>query len=92
MKHLFEKLLRKLLVGFVRFWQIFISPLYPPCCRFRPTCSEYALQSLLRFGAIKGTYLTLRRLLRCHPFNHDDYEDPVPEKFPGWFYVKKKKG
>lgn len=83
-------LLQSVLICFVRFWQICISPLYPPCCRFRPTCSGYMLQSLRRFGAIKGGYLGIRRLLRCHPFNHDEYEDPVPEEFPGWFYIKKK--
>ena len=61
----------------VRFYQLCISPLKPPSCRFTPTCSQYALQALRKYGPIKGLYLTIRRLLRCHPWGGSGY-DPVP--------------
>ena len=62
----------------VRFYQICISPLKPPSCRFTPTCSQYAIEALRKHGAIKGLYLTIRRLLRCHPWGGSGY-DPVPK-------------
>jgi len=68
-----EKLLRVL----IRFYQKFISPLKgKPACRFYPTCSNYALDALERYGTVKGLYLTIRRLLKCHPFHPGGY-DPV---------------
>ena len=57
-----------------------ISPLTPPSCRFTPTCSQYALEAFERFGFFKGGYLSLKRLLKCHPFHAGGY-DPVPDKF-----------
>ena len=54
-----------------------VSPLKPPCCRFRPTCSAYAMQALERHGTLRGSWLALRRLLRCHPYTEPDF-DPVP--------------
>ncbi len=57
----------------------FISPLTPPSCRFNPTCSSYGLLAFKRFGLIKGFYLTLKRILKCHPL-HKGGDDPVPEK------------
>ncbi len=63
---------------FVRFYQYFISPLTGPNCRYAPTCSEYAMEALEKHGALKGTWLTLRRLSRCHPLGGSGY-DPVPE-------------
>ena len=57
----------------------FISPLLPPACRFAPSCSEYALQALQTHGAVRGLWLAIRRLARCHPFNPGGY-DPVPPR------------
>lgn len=71
------RLLALPLIVLVRAYQLIISPLFPASCRFRPTCSAYALTSLQRYGIIKGTYLAVRRLLRCHPWNPGGY-DPVP--------------
>lgn len=64
----------------IRFYQICISPLTPPTCRFTPTCSQYALEAFRKHGPFKGLYLTVKRLLRCHPWGGHGY-DPVPEKF-----------
>lgn len=71
--------MKKLLIFLITAYRKGISPLKPPCCRFMPTCSEYALTAIERFGAIKGGWLALRRLLKCHPFHAGGY-DPVPEK------------
>ncbi|MBR2367861.1 MAG: membrane protein insertion efficiency factor YidD [Alistipes sp.] len=65
------------LIALVRIYQLAISPLKPPSCRFTPTCSQYAIEALRKHGAIKGLYLTIRRLLRCHPWGGSGY-DPVP--------------
>lgn len=67
----------KLLMLLVRGYQIAISPILPASCRYTPTCSQYALEALRRYGALKGSWLTLRRLGRCHPFRPGGY-DPVP--------------
>ena len=64
-------------VALIRFYQVCISPYKPPTCRFTPTCSEYALQAFRKWGPFKGLYLTVRRLLRCHPWGGSGY-DPVP--------------
>ena len=56
-------------MALIRFYQKFISPLTPPTCRFYPSCSEYGLQAIQRFGALKGGYLTVKRILKCHPFH-----------------------
>ena len=61
----------------IRSYRQFISPLFPPTCRFHPTCSQYALTAVERFGPVRGTHLALRRIIRCHPFNSGGY-DPVP--------------
>ncbi|MGI6264961.1 MAG: membrane protein insertion efficiency factor YidD [Acutalibacteraceae bacterium] len=71
--------MRRLLIGMVRFYQRAISPLKPSCCRFTPTCSEYAIEAIGRFGALKGGALALWRILRCNPWGGSGY-DPVPEK------------
>ena len=62
----------------IRFYQKCISPYTPPSCRFTPTCSAYAYTAIQKYGALKGGYLALRRLLRCNPFYKGDYFDPVP--------------
>ena len=62
----------------IRFYQKYISPCKRPCCRFVPTCSQYAYEAITKHGAIKGGALALWRLLRCNPFNHGDIYDPVP--------------
>lgn len=61
----------------VRGYQVAISPLLPPACRFTPSCSQYAVEALSRYGALKGCVLAARRLLRCHPFRRGGF-DPVP--------------
>jgi putative membrane protein insertion efficiency factor len=66
-----------LLVLPIRFYQLYLSPLLGPSCRFTPTCSEYARQAILKHGPFKGLYLAIRRLLRCHPWGGSGY-DPVP--------------
>ncbi len=64
-------------LGLIRAYQLLVSPLIPACCRFSPSCSHYAAESLRRYGFWRGLYLGLRRLLRCHPF-HPGGWDPVP--------------
>jgi len=68
-----------LLINLIKFYKLFISPLFPPRCRFYPSCSSYGLEAIQLHGAIKGSYLTIRRLLKCHPF-HEGGIDPVPKK------------
>jgi uncharacterized protein len=63
--------------GAVRAYQLFVSPLLPPSCRFLPSCSEYAIEAIARHGALRGMNLALRRLARCHPWGGSGY-DPVP--------------
>ena len=75
------KLLRHIYSAPIRFYRRFISPLFPAVCRFRPTCSTYALGAIERFGIIRGTWLGMLRILRCNPFCRPGF-DPVPDK--GW--------
>jgi len=69
--------LKGLLVGVVTLYKTFLSPLLPPACRFYPSCSSYAIQALEKHGVIKGLWLALRRLIRCHPYNPGG-TDPIP--------------
>jgi putative membrane protein insertion efficiency factor len=73
----FSKALTAVLLLPIRFYQVCISPMTPPSCRFTPTCSEYARQALVKHGPIKGLWLAVRRILRCHPWGGSGY-DPVP--------------
>ena len=68
---------KRALLGALRFYKRQISPMLPPGCRFYPTCSVYAMQAVEKYGALKGGYLALKRILRCHPFHPGGY-DPVP--------------
>ena len=68
---------KRIMLGMIRFYRRFISPMFPPCCRFVPTCSAYALEAIQKYGALKGGYLAVRRILRCNPFHPGGY-DPVP--------------
>jgi len=63
----------------ITLYQRLVSPLFPPSCRFVPTCSQYAREAILKHGLVRGSYLAARRILRCHPFHPGGY-DPVPER------------
>ena len=71
--------MKRLLILLIRFYKQAISPFKQPCCKYYPTCSNYALEAIERFGALKGSLLALYRILRCNPFSRGGY-DPVPEK------------
>ena len=68
---------KHVVVGLIKFYQVFLSPLFPSSCRFHPTCSEYAKEAVQCHGPIKGLWLAARRLLRCRPFGPGGF-DPVP--------------
>jgi len=65
------------LLGFFRLWQLLVSPTYGQTCRFYPSCSAYGVQAVRQYGAVRGGWLTMRRVLRCHPWNPGGF-DPVP--------------
>jgi putative membrane protein insertion efficiency factor len=75
-ENLFMQILGRLLVTLVRVYQLCISPYLIPCCRYYPSCSEYAIIAIGRYGPFKGSFLALMRLLRCHPLHTGGY-DPV---------------
>ena len=72
--------MKNFLIALVKFDRRYISPLTPPTCRFIPTCSQYALEALEKYGARKGTWLAIKRFAKCHPFHRGEHEfyDPVP--------------
>ncbi len=72
--------MKKFLIYLIKFYQKFISPLFPPTCRFEPTCSVYSIQALEKHGLFKGLYLSLRRIIRCNPLSKGGH-DPVPNEF-----------
>lgn len=72
-------ILRQMVIAPIRFYQKFISPATPPTCRFQPTCSHYALESVQTHGVVKGLLLGIVRILKCHPFHRGGF-DPVPPK------------
>ena len=69
--------MKRVLIALVRFYQREISPCRPRCCNYIPTCSQYAVEALEKYGAVKGCWLAFRRILRCNPFHKGGY-DPVP--------------
>ena len=73
-----RRILQYLIMGLIRTYQVLISSWMPPRCRFYPSCSQYMLQAVERFGPFRGTLMGLRRLMKCHPFNDGGY-DPLPE-------------
>ncbi|MCI5851090.1 MAG: membrane protein insertion efficiency factor YidD [Sutterellaceae bacterium] len=72
--------MKRLLIGLIRFYQVFLSPWLGRQCRFVPTCSHYGIQAIERFGTVRGCYLTIVRILKCNPLGPWGY-DPVPETF-----------
>ncbi|MGL4731358.1 MAG: membrane protein insertion efficiency factor YidD [Clostridium sp.] len=68
--------MKKLLIHLINLYRKYISPLKPPCCRFVPTCSQYALDAIEKYGGLKGGYMAIKRILRCHPWSKGGY-DPV---------------
>ncbi len=70
--------MKKVLLFLIRFYRRHISPNTPPSCRFRPTCSQYAYEAITKYGVWKGSWLSIKRLLRCNPFYKGDHYDPVP--------------
>lgn len=68
--------MKKIVIVIIKFYRLFLSPLKPPTCRFVPTCSEYALQAIEKYGIIRGGKMAIKRILRCHPFHPGGY-DPV---------------
>ena len=71
--------MKYILILLIRFYRSFISPLFPPSCRFHPTCSQYCLEAIQEFGALRGSYLGVKRVLKCHPFHPGGY-DPIPRQ------------
>ena len=74
-----NNILTLIIIIFLKFYQVFISPIIGQNCRYLPTCSEYSIQSLKKFGIIKGLFLSVRRVSKCHPWGNHGY-DPVPNK------------
>ncbi len=70
-------MLKKIIILLISGYRRLISPLFPPSCRFQPTCSQYAIEAIEKFGAFRGSWLAIKRILRCHPFHPGGY-DPVP--------------
>ena len=68
--------MKTLCILLIRFYQLFISPLFPPTCRFYPTCSQYAIEAIQKKGVLRGILLAIKRIAKCHPFHPGGY-DPV---------------
>ena len=74
---LIRKVISKFLIGIIFLYQKIISPYLPPSCRYTPTCSQYGIEALKKYGPLKGSWLTIKRISRCHPWGGHGY-DPVP--------------
>ena len=74
-----NKIITYQIIIIIKFYQFFISPILGQNCRYLPTCSEYSIQSIKKFGFFKGTFLSLKRISKCHPWGNHGY-DPVPNK------------
>lgn len=72
-----RKLISTLLILPIRFYRAAISPMFPPACRYVPTCSQYAIEAITKYGPLKGLWLAVKRILRCHPWGGSGF-DPVP--------------
>lgn len=72
-------MVKTFLIGIIRLYRVLISPLFPPSCRFQPTCSQYAIEAVQAFGIWQGAWLAVKRIIRCHPLHPGGY-DPVPTK------------
>lgn len=70
--------MKRAILRAIRFYQASVSPLFPPRCRYIPTCSQYAVEAIEKYGALKGGWLAFKRICRCHPFSKHDVYDPVP--------------
>ena len=70
--------MKTVLLALIRFYRKHVSPLFPPRCRYTPTCSRYAQEAIEKYGPWKGSFLAIKRFMRCHPFAKGDYYDPVP--------------
>ncbi|MFW2371729.1 MAG: membrane protein insertion efficiency factor YidD [Gammaproteobacteria bacterium] len=70
--------MRRIFIGLIRFYQMAISPFFPPHCRYTPTCSSYSVEAISRFGIFRGGWMAMKRIGRCHPWHEGGY-DPVPE-------------
>lgn len=77
--------MKTIMLKLIRFYQRNISTLSGPKCRYCPTCSAYGVEAITKHGAVKGGWLTFKRLMRCHPFSRHPYFDPVPEEAPKFF-------
>ena len=73
-------MIKKIMLAMIRFYRTSISPYTPPSCRFIPTCSQYAMEAIEKYGPVKGGWLAFKRIMRCHPFHigEHDFYDPVP--------------
>ncbi len=69
--------MKGIVLAVLRFYQRFVSPMFPPSCRYTPTCSQYTYEAIEKYGVLKGTWLGVKRVARCHPFHPGGY-DPVP--------------
>ena len=71
-------MMKRVMLACIRFYRSAISPYTRQCCRYTPTCSAYAMEAIEKYGACRGGWLAVKRLLRCHPFSHHNPYDPVP--------------